>query len=191
MSLAGDVIIQGAPGLTATAAGVPIEMVTFKGGLLTIITGAVAIPLAYFMNRKEIKEFYEDDTKNIEDYLPVLANNEDEDVDPANEKYDKFGAIFLIVVVVGVIFSMFAFDIKGGDAAGLLGGAALFIIAVMTLLTFQLDGLDKISDFLGEGLPLHSKLWAQLFRLPGSFSWAARKQHRQYWEKMLPGTCLT
>ncbi|MDK2836190.1 MAG: hypothetical protein PWP21_967, partial [Thermosediminibacterales bacterium] len=39
MALGGDIIIQGAPGLTAKAAGIPVEMLTARGGLLTFITG--------------------------------------------------------------------------------------------------------------------------------------------------------
>ena len=57
LALGGDIIIQGAPKLTAGAANIPVEMVTYRGGILTLITGIIAIFLAYFMNRKEIAEF--------------------------------------------------------------------------------------------------------------------------------------
>lgn len=49
MALAGDVVIQGAPGLTAKSAGIATELVTWRGGLLTLITGTVAIALGYLL----------------------------------------------------------------------------------------------------------------------------------------------
>jgi len=53
MALSGDVIIQGAPGLTAKAAGISEALATQYGGILSIITGITAIVLGYLMTRHE------------------------------------------------------------------------------------------------------------------------------------------
>ena len=69
MALGRDIVIQGAPGLTAAAAGVPVALVTSKAGWLSAITGIVALVLAYLFMRPEIARFQSEGEPDAE--LPV------------------------------------------------------------------------------------------------------------------------
>lgn len=56
MALSSDYIIQVAPGISAGAAGVDINLVTDRAFVLSIITGITALVIGYMMFRKDIQK---------------------------------------------------------------------------------------------------------------------------------------
>ncbi|MFI0353588.1 hypothetical protein [Actinomadura sp. 9N407] len=56
MALSSDYVIQVAPGLSAKAAGVSTTAVADRAMVLSLITGAVALVIAYLMSRREMRE---------------------------------------------------------------------------------------------------------------------------------------
>jgi len=172
MSLAGDVVIQGAPGLTAGAAGVDVAGMTATGGILTLITGIVALTLAYFFNRKEIGAFKAGG--GHEAYMAATANNQTGTLpQPGTPERSKANAlaIILAVVMVGVIVALFVVEppITGGDASALLGGAALGIMLVASLLVDGVNGLDKMADYIADGLVFAFKVMGPILPIAGFF----------------------
>ncbi|MBO8168380.1 MAG: hypothetical protein H0Z35_04230 [Thermoanaerobacteraceae bacterium] len=168
MTLAGDTIIQGAPGLTAKAAGVPVEMVTTKGTILTLIAGVIAIVLAWILNRKEIKEF------DPEAYEAEAAATAEEAVQQAagtqaSEGKARILAWIMSIGLIAVIIFMFAFDIKGGDSSALLGGMAIIIISLAALISDGAGGLDSVADYIAEGLVFAFKVMGPIIPIAGFF----------------------
>lgn len=163
MALAADVVIQGAPGLTAKSAGVPVDMVLMRAAVLSLVVGAVALVLAWIMNRDEIQKFKEAGGAAE----TVFGKKAGELV--AGGKYGPVSVVLLVIAVVGVIFSLFAFSIRGGDAAGLLGGAVLIVLAIIALLSYRAKGLDIMSDYLGEGLSFAFKVMGPIIPIAGFF----------------------
>jgi len=164
MALAGDIIIQAAPGLTAKAAGVPVEMVTFNAGVLTFITGVIALSLAYFMNHKEIAEF----KFNASTHTLIAATSENEVREDARSK-GKFLTWVLGFGLLFVIVSMFAFDIKGGDASGLLGGTALIMMIIAAVSVDGVRSLDTLADYVADGLVFAFKVMGPIIPIAGFF----------------------
>lgn len=169
LALGGDVIIQGAPGLTAGAANIPVEMVTVRGGLLSLITGVVAISLGYWMNKKDIKEFQATvkQAALTGETIPVVKQQED--VELVKPQYAPFLVYLLAISMVGVVLSMFIFDLKGGDASALLGGVGLLIMLIASLLTYGAKGLDSMADFLADGLVFAFKVMGPIIPIAGFF----------------------
>lgn len=162
MALSGDMIIQGAPKLSAKAADVAVSMVTSKAAILSLITGIVALIIAYFMMKKEIA------------ILPVIKNPIENNLGSQKktlkgEKYANFLVWLLIVSMAAVVISMFAFDIKGESASALLGGTAILIMTVATLLVEGVNGLDTIADHLTNGLVFAFKVMGQVLPIAGFF----------------------
>ena len=83
--------------------------------------------------------------------------------------YAPFLKWLLIIAMALVIVSMFVFDIKGGDASALLGGTAIIIMTVATLLVEGINGLDKIADHLTDGLVFAFKVMGQILPIAGFF----------------------
>jgi hypothetical protein len=168
IALSGDMVIQGAPSLSAKAAGLPVPMVTSTVTVLSLITGIVAIIIAYFMMRKDIAHF-----KDV-GFQEMAASEDIQTVEAGVSQkqgtvYAPFLKWLLIIAMVGVIVSMFVFDIKGGDASALLGGTAIIIMTVATLLVEGIRGLDKIADHLTDGLVFAFKVMGQILPIAGFF----------------------
>lgn len=164
LALGGDIVIQGAPGLTASSAGVPVELITFKGGVLTFITGIIALTLAYLMSKKEIHAFAAQSKSKRSEAKKVEVKEELKGTQYA-------GLLFglLVVAMLGVILSLIFFDIKGGDASALLGGAALVIIIVASMLVHGGKGLDAMADYLADGLVFAFKVMGPIIPIAGFF----------------------
>lgn len=169
MALAGDVIIQGAPGLTAKSAGVATELVTMRAGILTLIAGVTAIGLGYLMNRREIALFMQNRDQLAATAEAAAGTVRFEVKSPELIRKGRFLVYVLIASMAGVVFSMFAFDIKGGDASALLGGVALMIMLVATIIVDGFEGFNKISDYIADGLVFAFKVMGPIIPIAGFF----------------------
>lgn len=165
MALSSDIIIQGAPNLSAKAANIPVALFNKYNTILSIIAGLVALTIAYFMMRKDILDFQlkKDKEKDI-------VNSKSQDIEPKKQsQYAPFLATLMVIAFTGVIVAMFVFDIKGGDASALLGGTAVLIMTISTLLVEGIDGFDKIADYLTSGLVFSFKVMGQILPIAGFF----------------------
>ncbi|MFW6105831.1 MAG: hypothetical protein ACOC5H_00555 [Desulfovermiculus sp.] len=168
MTLAADTIIQGAPGLTAKAAGVPIDMVTMKTTVLSLIAGVIAITLGWLMNKNELKGF--DPETSAAEFLTGADQRQDEKgAGPERSGKAKALAWLMSIGFVVVIVSMFVFDIKGGDSSALLGGMAILIISIAALISDGFKGLDRVADYIADGLVFAFKIMGPIIPIAGFF----------------------
>ncbi len=166
MTLASDAIIQAAPGLTASAAGIPVELVTSRVTFLSLITGIIAISLAWIMNKKDINTF------NPQTYIEAAATKDAENSnnpESINFKKAKFISWLIVISMALVIICMFLFDIKGGDSSALLGGVALIIISVNSFISDGVSGLDTVADCIADGLVFAFKVMGPIIPIAGFF----------------------
>lgn len=169
MALSGDMVIQAAPMLSAKAAGVPVSLVTSYTAILSLVTGAVALVIAYFMMRKEIDDFKE---KGIDEVAAASDLSPEMQVQTKEKRGTQYASLFvwLLIISMGcVIVAMFAFNITGGDASALLGGTAILIMTVATLMVDGVKGLDVIADHLTDGLVFAFQVMGQVLPIAGFF----------------------
>lgn len=164
LALGGDVIIQGAPGLTAAAAGVPTEMITFKGGVLSLIAGVIALALAYLGGRKEVGRSYLVSTVAGVDPASGVKN-----WTPSERTKGKTLLLLLGISMGYVIFSLFRYDLRGGDASAILGGVALLVAVVASLFVRGRQGLDVMADYLADGLVFAFRVMGPIIPIAGFF----------------------
>lgn len=167
VALSGDFIIQAAPKLTAQAAGVPVADIIKASIPLDIAAAVVALIVAWFtVVRKDIKLGTTTDTE----YMKFK-----EDVDAADaRKYSKVAQTaawvvplsFLAAVVILIIF-----EIRGGDATAVLGGIALILLSVFSILDSGKvdDGLEKITDHVRNGFQFGMKVFSPVFLVAGFY----------------------
>lgn len=163
MALSADTVIQGATGLSAAAAAVPVDAVNYRAFVLSAITGVIALGMAWFMMKKDVETF------NPAEYVSAT-------VDDANASEGKKGTAFapllvgmLVVGMIADVSAMIAFEIRGGDAAALLGGTAVLIMTVATILAEGFEGFDKIADHLTDGLCFAFNVMGQILPIAGFF----------------------
>lgn len=186
MALSSDYIMQVAPMLSASGAGVSTGAVADKALILSLITGGVAIAGAYIMNRKSITSGLSQETsadllsiKKTTESDPALAEAAlaAESVDPSMHKWGKFFAVLvpvsMLAIMVVMIISKFSEgaigSFEGGDGAAFIGGVAVILLILACTVFSKIHALDKISDHLVEGFVFAFKAMGPVIPIAGFF----------------------
>ncbi|KIL39930.1 membrane protein [Gordoniibacillus kamchatkensis] len=172
IALSGDYIIQGAPKLTADAAGIPVGDVMSASVPLVIVMGVVTTVTAFLMLRKDLKS-----GKLAADKPPKGSTVLNDDLPfriPARHSSLTRGAKRLLAAVILLLFAldvaaMFVLKLQGGDATALIGGTALFILLLVSLLAHRAKGLEKTTGYLVEGFQFGFRVFGPVIPIAAFF----------------------
>lgn len=175
MALSADYMIQIAPMLTATSAGVEVTSVADRALLLSIITGGVALTLAYFSIRKSIQMPAQKhlDKWNILDSTSIIEN--EQIVAASNSKRLLFAILvpiaFLMIVVYMILakFTETTPNIEGGAGAALIGGTSLILLLCASFVYNMKTALSNVSDHLVQGFVFAFKAMGTVIPIAGFF----------------------
>jgi hypothetical protein len=166
IALSGDFVIQGAPTLTAKAAGIPVGDVVSASVPLVIVMGLVTTISAFWYLRRDMKS-------------GVLSVNQD--VSAAHEAIPTVNRINIsptvrngLAVLVPLLFlldvvAMFTLDLKGGDATALVGGTSLLILLLTTLLAHKTAALEEVTSNLIKGFQFGFKVFGPVIPIAAFF----------------------
>ncbi|MDW7674482.1 MAG: hypothetical protein SCK28_08120 [Bacillota bacterium] len=164
-ALSADVVLQGAPNITARAADVDVALIVSKGALFGYVTGITALIVAFILLRKDI--FSGKPQKN-----DLLA----QEVPKAAPWYAKAFAIFVPIIFFSIVATMIRSNmneaipnIQGGDATSLLGGAAAIIMIIASVVHHKGAAFEKVVGFLREGFMFAIKIFAPVIPIAGFF----------------------
>jgi hypothetical protein len=159
IALSGDYIIQGAPKLTADAAGLQVNEVMAASIPLVLVMGTVTTVAAYWMMKRD-QRLGTWRSGLIQDVKTAKSNGSDhgndatdsEDIQNVLSHTSKkvLAAIIPLLYALNVA-AMFALDLQGGDATALIGGTSIMIMLVITMLAHRGKGLEKTTGYLIEG----------------------------------------
>lgn len=210
MALSSDYVIGVAPGISAKAAGAAVSAATVadRALVLSLITGGIALTLAYLSIRKSITK---PDDRLLERWQAQSSNGElarleqegsfdkaeiargtaegqrpfatQAQIDKAlagvptrREGWSKFFAVatplaFLCVIAVMVLAKLgIGHDLKGGDAAALVGGvAAMLMICASSISEDLRKFLDTSADHVTEGFVFAFKAMGSVLPIAGFF----------------------
>jgi len=170
MALSGDLIIQGAPGLSERTIGLAPGAMLNEVAILSLVTGIVAISVAYIMMRKEIKA-------GSVGQGGIVMSNTNADVKPTRKTIGfaiLVPAAFLSVIAVMIISSIkgnfLGLDaIRGGAATALLGGTAAAMLILNSIGNDGNKAMESIVGHLREGLLFAIKIFAPVIPIAGFF----------------------
>lgn len=157
MGLSGDMVLQGAPNLASKAAGVDPALVLQKGAILSIVTGVVAITIAYIMMRRDKENGYVKPSG-------VAAIEEIEETPLARTFAVLVPLVFAMVIVV-----MVKNRIVGGGATALLGGTGTAILLASTVAQHKDKCLEEVVDYLKQGFLFAIKIFSPVIPIAGFF----------------------
>jgi hypothetical protein len=164
IALSTDYVIQGAPTVTAKAAGFADPSPVINASIpLALTMGLVTTIVAYIMIKRDMKQNPEAHKAQREALLNA-----------AEAKREINSVSYILAIATPLAFAldvvaMLTLKLRGGDATALLGATALVILAVGCLLKFGWEGLEKITDYLREGFMFGIKIFAPVIIIGGFF----------------------
>ncbi|WP_315795238.1 hypothetical protein [Paenibacillus sp. BIC5C1] len=180
IALSGDYIIQGAPKLTADAAGLPVTSVMTASIPLVIVMGTVSTITAFWMLRKEMKSGSPVKLSDPISGEAVTVNPPSSDSAPLSEEptvqrqpipprlQKAFALIIPLLFLVDVIL-MFLLQLQGGDATALIGGTAVLILIAVSLAAHRHTGPEETTNYLIEGFQFGFKVFGPVIPIAAFF----------------------
>ena len=164
IGLSTDYVIQGAPAITAKAAGFADAGPVISASIpLIIVMGLVTTVTAFIIIKRDMK-------KNPE---AILAEREAFLAQEVTRGKLDWVSYFLAWVTplafAADIVAMWVLKLRGGDATALLGATATLILAVGSLVKFGWEGLEKSTDYIKDGFMFGIKIFAPVVIIGGFF----------------------
>ena len=149
-----DPIIQGAPGVTASSAGIePGEIISAGAPIFTVI-GIVAVGLSYFFLKRDMK--INADRFETERKIAMA------DIGKGKEAHGaaKIMVVLIPLAFVSIIAIMLMQGIKGGDATALVSGTAIAMMTIGAILQHgPIEAMEKIVDYIRDGFGFGMKIF--------------------------------
>ncbi|MCC2252057.1 MAG: hypothetical protein ACQEWU_12425 [Bacillota bacterium] len=177
MALSSDYIVQVAPNLSATSAGVETAVVADQALILSLITGGIAIMLAYIMYRKTIRS--KEDVRNNIELENIQTTKEYTQSQHTNELrvWSKLFAILVPLALTGVVSYMVyeklntgrMSGLEGRDGAAFIGGVAVILLLLSTIAFRRQHALDYITTHITDGFVFAFKAMGPVIPIAGFF----------------------
>ncbi|OAS18497.1 hypothetical protein [Paenibacillus oryzisoli] len=171
IALSGDYIIQGAPKLTADAAGLPVSSVMEASVPLVIVMGLVTTITAFWLMRRDMKNgkwrsgLVDSRLEESGGLVPV----DEESKVLIGDRLKRILAIAIPILFALDVIAMFVLNLQGGDATALVGGTAVFILIAVTLIAHRNAGVEKITSYLIEGFVFGFKVFGPVIPIAAFF----------------------
>lgn len=167
IALSGDFIIQGAPKLTADAAGLPVGEVISASVPLVIVMGLVTTIVAFIFLKRDLKSGKL--TVGKEDTKKTQKNDEGKYKDVLSKKTKNVLALVIPLLFLIDVIIMLVANLQGGDATALIGGTAVFILIVVSLMVHKNNGLEEITRYLVSGFKFGFEIFGPVIPIAAFF----------------------
>lgn len=160
IGLSSDYIIQGAPTITATAAGVEVTDIMLSGIPLVMIMGVTTVVIAYVLLKRDIRLGRVDS--------PLIEETR-EHTNIKTTWVSRFTAVLVPLAFLLDVIIMFAFDLRGGEATALVGGTAVLILVLVCILVYKKKALDEIAGFIKDGFKFGMEVFGPVIPIAAFF----------------------
>lgn len=163
IALSGDFVIQGAPSITAGAAGIPVADVVSASVPLVFVMGAVTTIVAFWFLRKDMnKGLLTVDQQQLKHLSTEKSNGK-------SRIWIKWMALLIPVLFLLDVVGMVMLDLQGGDATALVGGTAVIILILVTIAHHQEKRMEKITDYFIHGFQFGFKVFGPVIPIVAFF----------------------
>lgn len=177
MALSSDYVMQVAPGLSASSAGIETALVADKALLLSLISGGVAIFVAYLSFRNKIRK--PEDPLIDQELAQIQGEEETENKQLINPE-TKWSNIFAVLVSLSMLIVMIYMiytkasggrmgGFEGGDGAAFIGGVAVILLSLATITYNKMQALDVVGEHITRGFVFAFKAMGPVIPIAGFF----------------------
>lgn len=181
-ALSYDVVIQGAPAISASAAGISTSQVLTEGRPVFLVMGISAAAAAFLLNRNCLSVRTNKLTSGKgSETAPRSAEagrngaDADKHSTAALPETTISGRPALILAIatplafLADIAAMLVFHLRGGDATSLVSGTAVLLMCLGAVLAFRRDSLEKITGYLTDGFLFAIRIFAPVIAIGAFF----------------------
>lgn len=172
IALSCDFIIQGAPAVSAAAAGISTSQIITEGRPVFLVMGAVTVLAAFMLNRKNMT------VKTTETGAPdqPAGNQTERPIKQPTGKTNasrRRAAVLMAVLTPAAfladIFFMTFFRLSGGDATSIVSGTAVLLMCVGAIAGFGRHSLEKVTDYVTDGFLFAIRIFAPVMIIGAFF----------------------
>lgn len=170
-ALSYDVVIQGAPAISASAAGITTSQILTEGRPVFLVMGITAAVAAFFLNRNNISMQSHDLPA---DSKASAAENSTADAERTKPVKGSSRSALLLAIATPIAFladiaAMLAFNLRGGDATSIVSGTAVLLMCFGAVLAYRQDSLEKITGYLTDGFLFAIRIFAPVIAIGAFF----------------------
>ena len=166
IALSYDVVVQGAPAISASAAGIPASQILTQGRPVFWVMGIATTVSAFLLNRKTMSfSLAGNATRKSREYQSASSFSPSGPLSrPA-----KILAVATPLAFFADIAAMLVFDLRGGDATSIVSGTAVLPMCLGAVLASPKDSLEKITGYLTDGFLFAIRIFAPVIAIGAFF----------------------
>jgi len=178
IALSCDFIIQGAPAISASSAGITASQLISEGLPVFLVMAAVTVLTAFFLNRNALlsKEYLASKSRSETPAGHTPASGSEPAVSSATEvlpSHTASKAAFIMAVLTPIAFLfdivfLTFFHVSGGEATSLVSGTAVLLMCIGAVLGFRGQFPEKVTGYVTEGFLFAIRIFAPVI-LIGAF----------------------
>lgn len=158
IALSYDFIIQGAPAVTASAAGITTAQILSDGRPLFLTMSLSTVLAAFFFNRRSLTA-----------ELPTVSILEPHKPENLPSRGARFLAILTPLAFLADIIAMLVLDLKGSDATSIVSGTAVLLMCIGAAAGFQKQALEKVTSYITDGFLFAIRIFAPVIVIGAFF----------------------
>ena len=162
VGLSSDYFIQGAPSIVAKSAGTNTYDIINASLPLWLTMSIVTVTTAYILMLRDKK-------KNKDLFTP--SHTEENDIVVTKKTTGSYVVAIItpIAFIINIII-MFKYQLKGGDATALVGGTAVILMCIASIVQHNfVNSFEKVKIYLKEGFVFGIKIFAPVIVIGAVF----------------------
>lgn len=166
IALSYDVVVQGAPAISASAAGIPASQILTQGRPVFWGMGIATTVSAFLLNRRTMSfSLAGNAARKSREYQSASSFSPSGPLSrPA-----KILAVATPLAFFADIAAMLVFDLRGGDATSIVSGTAVLLMCLGAVLASPKDSLEKITGYLTDGFLFAIRIFAPVIAIGAFF----------------------
>ncbi|MCI8830729.1 MAG: citrate transporter [Lachnospiraceae bacterium] len=166
IALSYDVVVQGAPAISASAAGIPASQILTQGRPVFWVMGIATTVSAFLLNRRTMSfSLAGNAARKSREYQSASSFSPSGPLSrPA-----KILAVATPLAFFADIAAMLVFDLRGGDATSIVSGTAVLLMCLGAVLASPKDSLEKITGYLTDGFLFAIRIFAPVIAIGAFF----------------------
>lgn len=187
-ALSYDVVIQGAPAVSAAAAGISASDILSQSWPVFWVMGGVTVIAAFLLNRKTMELLPTQESENgllmsggIAGQPMADENNASRTADKGtgretssrkkaiHHRAAKILAFAVPLAFLADIICMLTLDLNGGDATSVVSGTAILLMCLGAVLGFGKQSPEKVTQYLTDGFLFAIRIFAPVIVIGAFF----------------------